>query len=151
MYLQDQRNGELLVANLDALVDPSILARLTVWRTLWRAFLVHPWVGYGQESVAAVLTSYGVLRPQQDAPYDRAHNILLEWLISAGVLGLAAYLSLFACAGYRLWRRGGVDSMVVASILVAGFVYNLFQFDTLMSYIIFFSLLAFSTGVTETK
>lgn len=126
------------------MTDHSILARLTVWRTLWRAFLVHPWLGYGQESVATVLTSYGVVRPYADAPYDRAHNVILEWLISAGVLGLVAYLSLFGCAFYRLWRKGGMESMMVASILVAAFVYNLFQFDTLMSYVMVFSLLAYS-------
>src|SRR5574337_399584 len=80
--------------------------------------------------------------------FDRAHNIIVEWLISAGIIGALSYLSLFGCALYLLWRfsrqkilrRSEAISLCV--LLVSYFFQNLFYFDSLISYVIFFAVLA---------
>ena len=138
--------GFLIAPTVPILIrtDPSAGARVSVWRSSLRGLADRPLLGWGQENTALVLRTYGNPRPFADRPYDRAHNILLDWGLSAGLLGVLAYLSLFGCAFSALWKRGGRASVVIASLLVAYFVQNMFAFDTLMSYVLFFSLLGYS-------
>ena len=138
--------GVLVTIEAPRLIQKDISAqtRLAVWSTAWKGIQERPWLGWGQENTAAVLRTTAL--PYLDAPYDRAHNILLDWGLSAGLIGVKMYLALFACAFYALWKQGGVESAVLASVLVAYFVQNLFAFDTLMSYVVFVSVLAYSGG-----
>jgi hypothetical protein len=70
----------------------------------------------------------------------------LDWLIDAGLLGLLAYLSLFATAFYSIWKfrsKLSHGAYVLAGLLVAYLFQNIFVFDNLISFILFFSLLAY--------
>jgi Flp pilus assembly protein TadD len=84
----------------------------------------------------------------QEPWFDRAHNIFLDWLIAGGLLGLLGYLSLYAFSLYLIWFGVGhtfthLERAVLTGLLVGYFVNNIFVFDNIGSYIIFFSLLAF--------
>lgn len=109
----------------------------------------------------------------QEQWFDRAHNIFFDWLIAGGILGLLGYLSLFTIALALVWRdkeskprQAGeswllrfknvlksyfagertphvLEASLLSGLLVAYFINNIFVFDNLFSYILFFSLLAY--------
>ena len=124
-------------------------ARFTIWKMAFKGWEERPILGWGQESFTYVFSKY--YEPslwRQEPWFDRAHNVFLDWLISGGILGLAAYLAMYAAAGWVLFRSLGTGSMgvpavgVLGSLLAAHFFENLFVFDNLVSYLLFFAVLA---------
>jgi Flp pilus assembly protein TadD len=106
----------------------------------------------------------------QEQWFDRAHDIFLDWLIAAGFFGLFAYLLLFALGILFIWTPGiasqekGIfknlkyawkryisgeeetkllEKSILTGLFAAYLVHNIFVFDNLFSYILFFSVLAF--------
>lgn len=142
---------------LNPLTSKDMLGtRLRLWTVSWKGFLERPLLGWGQENIPVVGTKYAQeIDPElfvQNGDkwwHDRAHSIIFDWLTNAGILGLLSYLSLFGCAFYLLWRLNTQhtlalrESVILCVLLVSYFVHNLFQFDFLMSYVIFFALLAY--------
>lgn len=127
-------------------------SRFMVWNMAWQAFLEKPVLGWGQGNfIIAFNKYYDPDMYNQEPWFDRAHNIVFDWLISAGALGLLSYLSLFLAALYYLWFYRRRDnplfsigaSSVLTGLLAAYFFQNLFVFDQVTSYILFFSVLAF--------
>jgi putative inorganic carbon (HCO3(-)) transporter len=150
----------LLVKNADFVSSSPVLsrfrnlsiddARYYIWQMSWEGFKENPILGWGPESYGLVFAKY--FRPElyaQEPWFDRAHNIVFDWLINAGVSGLAAYFGLFAAAGYLLWKNyaGARLSLEVAcalSLLLAVYLLqNLFVFDNIATYISFFTILAY--------
>ncbi|GMU73911.1 MAG: hypothetical protein AMXMBFR44_1100 [Candidatus Campbellbacteria bacterium] len=135
-------------ANISIYTD-SGEARFILWNGVaLPGFYERPILGWGQDNFIVVFGKYYDPRMYQQEPwYDRAHNVFLDWLIAAGVVGLLAYLSLFGVALYILWRKSAQLSVPERSLgtgLLAGyFVHNLFVFDNLISYIFFFLFLGF--------
>lgn len=83
---------------------------------------------------------------REQAIFDRAHNKLLDVLVMNGVFGLVAYLALWACIIVSSLRIGRRAPLVGASLLafeVSFFVQNMFVFDTVISYVPFFILVAY--------
>ncbi len=127
--------------------------RFMVWNMAGQGFKERPVLGWGQENFNFVFNKYydpGMYA--QEPWFDRAHNVFLDWLIAGGILGLLVYLSLFATGLYLLWFSVGTLSVVSKSILTglfAGyFFHNIFVFDNLISYIMFFSLLGYIHSVS---
>lgn len=131
-----------------SLQETTTKSRFMVWNMAWQGFKERPVFGWGQESFNFVFNKYYDPRMYEQEPwFDRAHNVFLDWLIAGGILGLLAYLSLFGGALYLIWRREHEFSLaeksVLTGLLAAYFFHNLFVFDNLLSYVLFFSLLAF--------
>ncbi len=135
-----------------SVTDTTTQSRLLIWKMSLNGFAERPLLGWGQENYAVVFNKY--FDPKlwrQEAWFDRAHNVLLDWLVSTGILGLVSYLSLFVSALWILWRRLPVDSLLgsplaknlTTGLLAAYFFQNLFVFDNLISYVYFFLLLAY--------
>src|SRR3990167_3070164 len=152
-----------------SLQDNTTKARFMNWGMAWQGVKERPLLGWGQENYAIVFDKY--YDPQmyaQEQWFDRVHNIVFDWLVAAGFLGLLGYLSLFACALWCIWRKGkdtgeilkgnmrsahkgaehtGAFSLIEQSILtglLAGyFFHNLFVFDNVSSYLLFTSILAY--------
>ena len=124
-------------------------SRLTIWQMSLRGFTERPVLGWGPENYNLVFNKY--YEPKlwrQEQWFDRSHNIFLDWLIDAGALGLLAYLSIFATALYYLWRGRQnkfdiVTKALFTGLLVAYLVHNIFAFDNLTSYLLFFAFLAY--------
>ncbi len=141
-----------------AAISPSettTRARFTIWRMALEGWQERPILGWGQESFTYVFSRY--YEPslwRQEPWFDRAHNVFLDWLISGGILGLAAYLGMFAAAGWSLLRalRAGALDMtafgVLASLLAAHSFQNVFVFDNLTSYVLFFGTLGYVHAVS---
>ncbi len=143
--------------------------RFMDWNMAWQGFKERPVFGWGQESFNYVFNKYyDPAMFSQEQWFDRTHNVALDWLIAGGIFGLAAYLFIFGLALYYVWKQGEenfslkkcfkrclvfwknekeptflVEKSVITGILAAYFFQNLFVFDNITSYIIFFSLLAY--------
>jgi O-antigen ligase/tetratricopeptide (TPR) repeat protein len=153
--------GFFLVRNTNFVTDSPILSRfasislenvsaqtrLTIWGIAWEGFKEKPILGWGQENFNRVFNKhYEPTLYNQEQWFDRVHNIVLDWLISGGILGLLSYLFISVVFLYLLWRRT-LSSTVERSLLtglLAGYLFSmLFVFDNIVSYMLFFSLLAY--------
>ena len=145
-------------------------SRLMIWSMSWQGFKDHPILGWGSENYSMVFSKYynpGMY--SQEPWFDRSHNIFFDWLINAGILGLLSYLSIYVGLLYYIWfgrrkmeddvtkkeNKGRLEKIsasvidtvigksILTGLLVAYFFHNIFVFDNLISYILFFSLIAY--------
>ena len=153
--------GFVAIRNADFIQSSDSLSRLAsislneaaprfmIWNMGWQGFLERPILGWGQESFNFVFNKY--YNPKmftQEQWFDRSHNIIFDWLIAGGALGLLSYLSIFAALLFYIWRgKNGPlsfsEKAVFTGLLAAYFFQNIFVFDNIGSYIMFFSILAF--------
>lgn len=123
--------------------------RLTVWRMALNGVYEKPIFGWGQEGFSSVFATYYEPGMYGQEPwFDRAHNIIIDWLIAGGVVGLAAYLSVVGLGFFYIWKSEWLvvfEKALFSGLYVAYVVQNLFVFDNLGSYLLFFSTLAFFT------
>ncbi len=146
--------------------------RLSLWNIAWQGLKERPLLGWGQENFNYVFNKYYDPKMYaQEQWFDRTHNIFFDWLIVGGVLGLAGYCALYGYTFFALWRGKSIlathrfigmsqkqntgsfqESMplfsvpersILTGLLVAYAVQNLFVFDNLLSYIFFFSFIAY--------
>ncbi|MFA6003062.1 MAG: O-antigen ligase family protein [Elusimicrobiota bacterium] len=107
----------------------SQMARLALWKTAWRMFCDHPWLGVGPGNYATLFTDYyqGVIDGQRT--WGSAHNIFLHQLAERGILGftalLALWTTLFRCAWQRWQAAKGAWSLFALSATAAFLVMNL--------------------------
>lgn len=164
------RFASLVTLDISKLASGEAKSRFTIWPMAWKGALERPVFGWGQESFNYLFYKYYEPRMHnQEAWFDRAHNVFLDWLVSAGFIGLLAYLTLYGMVilalrprGFRLIKNktaadisgAKVDTLllpaeavVLGGLLIAYFVHNLFVFDNNISYILFFSLLAWLHGI----
>ncbi|MEK7209172.1 MAG: tetratricopeptide repeat protein, partial [Patescibacteria group bacterium] len=112
---------------------------------------------WGPENYIVVFNKYyNPLLYDQEQWFDRSHNVVFDWLINAGALGLLVYLSLFILAIYYLMkgRRERIfkthEQAIIIGLLAAYFIHNFFVFDQLVSHLMFFGLLAYLHTHVET-
>lgn len=132
--------------------DATTKSRFMIWGMALQGVKERPVFGWGQESFNYVFNKhYNPAMYGQEQWFDRTHNVILDWAISGGILGLLSYLSFFALSLYFLWKKETIFSVTERSVftgmLVAYFFNNLFVFDNLLSYILFFSFLAYLHSV----
>ena len=131
-------------------------SRYFIWSLAISGIKERPLLGWGQENFNIVFNKhYEPALYNESINFDRAHNIVLDWLVSGGVLGLIAYLSVFASALYYLWVNKNqtwspVEKCVLIGLMAGYFINNLFVFDSITSYILFFTILAYIYSQTKT-
>lgn len=135
-----------------SLTEKTTRSRFMVWGMAYQGFKERPVLGWGMENFNYVFNKY--YNPKmydQEQWFDRAHNVFFDWLIAGGLPALLAYISIFSCAVYCLWRRAKSLSIVEKSILtglLGGYFFqNLFVFDNITSLIYFFTILAYIEGL----
>ena len=138
-------------------------ARILVWQIAWNVFKERPVLGWGPENFELpfnkhfdprlYLREYG-----GEIWFDRAHNIVLDTLVSSGIIGFIFYLFIFALSFAFLIRRylkdknfSFVDAFLPISLLVAYFVQNLTVFDMPTSYLMWFFTLGYISFVLDKK
>ncbi len=161
-----------------SLSETTTKSRFLIWNMALQGAKERPILGWGQENFNYVFNKY--YSPQmynQEQWFDRTHNVILDWLIAGGILGLLGYLSMFFFLLYYVWfakkeelgvvglvkdsfnkifRRSTylsvnaegsefslVEKAVLSGLFIAYFIHNLFVFDNLVSYILFFTVLAY--------
>lgn len=138
--------------------------RMVLWSTVAPLVLQRPLLGWGPETLAGIYPAYKspeFLRAFPEAAMqsiyvDRPHNDLLQQAVSTGLLGLAAYLWLWAALLTTAWRaaRGAGPrdaSARLAAGLLGGFVAYFVQLQFSFSYVsvapVFWSLVGVALGL----
>ena len=140
----------------------SAASRVFIWRTAAPLVAERPVFGWGPDTLAQIYPAYGTpafvrVFPEaamQHIVVDRPHNDVLQQAISAGFVGLAAYLWFWCTVFYTAWktararahgdhglRRGDdrrsplVDPAVIGPGLAGGFVAYFAQLQLSFSYV----------------
>ncbi len=196
------RLSSLATLDVKKFVDTEGSSRLQIWTMAVQGIKERPILGWGQESFNYLFYKYySPAMYTQEPWFDRAHNVLLDWLVAGGILGLITYLSLFFFTLFYLWgkkdfwkllslgaavsvfsaivlgifyamnipeiwgliisvivtlgaiysvsqkypleNKSCVEPAVLTGLLIAYFIHNLFVFDNIASYILFFSIIAY--------
>jgi len=86
--------------------------------------------------------------PGAETLFDRAHNMFIEVLVTMGIVGFLAYLSIFVTLFSSLRKFLKENDLVIygiglVSATVAYIIHNSFIFDTSANFIVFFTILGF--------
>jgi len=138
--------------SLGAGADNSVQSRFIVWRMALKGWQQRPILGWGPENFHLAFNANldpEIFNRPGEVWYDRAHNKIFDVAIASGGLGLLSYLAIFLCLTFLLmrhWlktgRRGWLEPLLLVFFL-AYFFQNLFVFDTLATYLMFFLILGF--------
>ncbi len=120
---------------------PTVQTRLISISTAGLALKEKPILGWGLENVEIAYNKY--YNPDyllyEASWFDRAHNKILDVAVMQGLLGLALYLTIFGWVFFYLIKNGDKKlSAILSFLFVAYFVQNLFVFDQVNSYLMFF-------------
>ncbi len=142
------RFAALITTDYKSVLNNEGSARTMIWRMAFEGVKERPLLGWGQDNFGYVFAKY--YNPHmydQEQWFDRSLNVFMDWLIAAGILGLTGYLSLFAFALYFLFSKKAqftvVERSILLGLLASYFVHNIFVFDNLSSYVLFFLILAY--------
>ncbi len=139
--------GNLATINLVSV--NSATTRFYIWGIALEGAAERPSLGWGQDNFSYVFNKhYDPVLHSREQWFDRAHNTFLDWLTAAGVAGLLAYVLLYVGLMWFIWRDPRdnwslYEKVVLTGMVAAYTVHNLFVFDSLTSYLMFFALLAF--------
>ncbi|NOY35823.1 MAG: tetratricopeptide repeat protein [bacterium] len=130
--------------------ETTTQSRFVIWKMSWEGFKEKPILGWGPENYNLVFDKYyEPILYKQETWFDRAHNVFFDRLTTNGILGLFAYLAMFASAFYYLLFKKGrsgfgvYDSAILSGLLAAYLFHNLFVFDNITSFLLFFSVLGY--------
>ncbi len=128
--------------------------RITIWNMGLEGIAERPLLGWGQGNFNYIFNEQydPSIAGRAEEWYDRGHNIFVDWLSAGGILGLIAYLSVWAAAAYYVLvaphrKRSDTAFSVTERGLLLGifsgyFIHNLVVFDNIVSYIFFAIILA---------
>jgi len=143
----------------------QISSRFPAWNIAIEAWRERPILGWGPESFGFVYDKFFKASYLQQVPenifFDRTHNKILGLMATTGILGTLSYLSIFFVLFYLIFKYnkfqrnkeqpGAFSSLILAALLIGYFVQNLFIFDTISTYIIFFLIIGFVNNNFKTK
>ncbi|HAO64672.1 TPA: hypothetical protein DCQ44_01690 [Candidatus Taylorbacteria bacterium] len=145
-----QRNEVLSRFSSISLSDNTTKSRFFIWNMAWKGVTQDPKhfvIGWGQESFNYIFAQYYDPRMYaQEQWFDRSHDVVFDWLTQAGMLGLLAYLSIFGFTLFCTWKKSNfsrLEKSLITGLLAGYFFHNLFVFDNITSYILFFIILAY--------
>lgn len=124
--------------------------RFAIWGMALKGFQERPVFGWGQEGFNFLFNKYYTSELYTQEPwFDRAHDVFLDWLIAGGIVGALLYISLYLVLLWYLWRPGSAfdptERAILTGLIAAYGFHNLFVFDNLMSYIMFFAVFSYIT------
>lgn len=134
--------------------DGTFTSRILNIKMSLAGFKERPILGWGQDNYFYVFAQkYDARMYAQEPWFDRSHNVFMDWLIAGGIIGLLSYLALYVAALMIMWSKkfgkadtnsqDFVEKALLTGLLIAYFVHNIFVFDNLISYILFFIVLAY--------
>ena len=136
--------------------DITGASRLSIWKISYEAWKERPILGYGQDNFSYIFARKFLPNNMCNLEpwYDRSHDVFFDWLVAAGALGLLTYLSLYGVTLWFMWKKKDhtmplSEKAILTGMLAGYFVHNIFVFDNLTSYILFFAFLAYITVRTR--
>ena len=139
--------------------DVTTQTRLIAWRSALTEMKAHPIFGVGPENF--ILAFNKKFDPafytyeRSEIWFDHAHNAFIDTLVSHGVVGFFAYVSLFIAAlwiiasRYRRGVLGGSTAFALTLFIVAYALQNAFLFDTFTGFLMFVVVLAYVHGISS--
>lgn len=141
--------------------NPTLNTRLLSWKAAYQDFSHHPILGTGHGNYAVTFDKYLTTEFFRFSPnetyFDRAHNNLIDIVSTTGIIGLLTYLAIFAAVVYYLRRAFKEKKVnpwqlaVLGGLFIAYFVQNLAVFDSLVTYVSLFALLAFVYYLSQSQ
>ena len=139
---------------LDFWQSNSVQSRAGAWQVSWQAWQERFWFGWGPENFSISFAKHfdPQLALSTDSWFDRAHNVILDIGVSSGIFGVLSYLLILFLAFFGLIKKilpkdvkeeKTVIYFIMIALLAAYFFQNLWVFDTVSSYMMFFLSLAF--------
>ncbi len=138
--------------------EQTVKTRLWTWGSAWRGFKDRPILGWGPENFSTVFDKHFDIRhyiPGQNSEtwFDRAHGVLFDYLAETGILGLLAYIGIFAAFAWEFFKNGlsngrsPAAAALFPAILGGYLVQGLVLFDVLPIYLNIFIVLAMSVYI----
>jgi len=130
--------------------DKTFQTRLALWdvgiKGVFENGAQKMFFGWGPEHTIFFYNSH--LHPESfsytDAWFDRAHNKIIDSTLSQGLVGLAVYLGIWVVAFFVLIRLKSFSlKMIFGFFGISYFIQNIFLFDSVVTYLFFFGMLAF--------
>jgi tetratricopeptide (TPR) repeat protein len=165
--------GVLLIANKNAawVQKSTVLSRLAsiswsenktqargyIWPMAVNGILSNPktaLIGSGQENFNYIFNAnYNPKMWNQEQWFDRAHNVYLDWLVAGGLATFLLYISLFVTAIVLLWKSNlsFAEKSLLTGLFVGYGIHNIFVFDNIASYMIFYTMLGFVHTISAQK
>ncbi len=158
-FVENLPGGRLLQISTTA---SDVQTRFMVWGEAWQGFLERPVLGWGPENFTTVYDQffnpgfYNPLNPGGSQTwFDRAHSVFFDSLSETGIVGFAAYVSIFVVFFWAFGRKkhGGANEPATATIVERGLVLALpvaylvqgaAVFDVLPMYVSLFTFLGFA-------
>jgi|WetSurMetagenome_2_1015567.scaffolds.fasta_scaffold00428_22 tetratricopeptide (TPR) repeat protein/O-antigen ligase len=134
--------------------------RLLSWESAAKDFHNHWLIGTGFGNYSVIFDKYFSAEffkySRTETYFDRAHDNLIDIASTSGILGLLAYLSIFAGVGVylikalRRRRISPLEFCLLSSLFVAYFVQNLTVFDSFVSYLCLMVVLGYVNWLANT-
>lgn len=127
----------------------SLDVRFSIWNIALKGVAERPLTGWGQEGFNYVFaTHYEPSLYEQEAWFDRAHNVFLDWLVAGGVPALLLFLAFLISVVASLYRPEftRAERVMLIGALAAYAIQGLAVFDNLFSYVPLFAIVAFVHG-----
>lgn len=142
--------GRLLLLSPETITEQP---RYFIWKAAISGFMERPILGWGMEQYLPVYSHYYSPETRSrlnvaigEIWVDRVHNAYLEWLVATGIVGIMFYLSLLGSLIYVLLAHPYFkepERALLVGFVVAYMISNLFMFDSLSSYLLFFGLVGY--------
>ncbi len=117
-----------------SLSEVTIKTRILSWRAGWEGFLEKPLTGAGPEHFNVVSNKHFrsdfYTYETAETEFDRAHNVFVEQLTTAGIIGLFSYLMLFGA----MWWAGRAQVLLWVFLAVYA-VQGMFGVDVFTSFL----------------
>ena len=138
-----------------SLSNYTVQTRFWAWQAGLKGWSEGPktiLVGWGPENFNVPFSKYFNPKffngPGSETLFDRAHNMFVETLVTTGLIGLLAYLSIFVVIFRSSWKLKDKSEYRIPAIgfiamTVAYIIHNAFIFDTSTNFLVFFSALGF--------
>lgn len=140
------------VSSMTNLQEGSMLVRWYIWQDVVDVIKAHPWLGIGQDTLYIIYPEFYRLEPQRPAiaqgTYtDRAHNEILDLLLSYGGIGLIIWLTAYGIillTFIRSLKRVTTPDHLIAIVTVGGaiigyWIFNMLGFSVTMTAALFWT------------
>ena len=160
LYRESLKNtpmiGRLLYLSPETITEQP---RYFIWKAATQGFLDKPLLGWGPNTFITVYSQY--YSPETKNRFnvaigetwiDKVHNIYLEWLVTGGIGTFLFYLLLLGTTIHTFIFNTTIrdaEQAWIMGLLFAYFINNLFAFDSISSYILFFAILAYTHFVSK--
>jgi O-antigen ligase/thioredoxin-like negative regulator of GroEL len=134
--------------------DVKTQARGYIWPMAINGVLERPIFGWGQENFNYIFNAnYNPKMWMHEQWFDRAHNVYLDWLVAGGFVGFISYLSLYVLFIIGIWKSKLIilEKSLLTGLIAGYSIHNLFVFDNIASYVLFFAILGFANSFYEVK